>query len=441
MPRRIDKTAARPLSSVPPLADPELDGAGRAEAEVIEAQRVLDEDTAMIPPAGVLSEDDSAIDTKPARKRRAPVKKETTKRAIGGGLEPGDPEAEGAAPDDVVSFASLDDSAEYLSALLYGAEGTGKTTGAALMTSISPTGNVLVVNAEAGLKKRALASHGVDTSRVMVWPPEGDRVTFEGLESLFYRLASDLEDNPSSWLGTVWDSATDIHQELLDQVVEAEMAKQTEILEKAGNKGRAGNIVLRDRFDNDRDDYRRMSNQFRTLLRKFRYLPCHFAVTALLRIDEDERTKRKTSGPAVTPAIQNDLTGYVDQVLLCKVADMKGGRVFFAQTVATSSERAKDRHNVLPEEMVNPTFDRLYKYMVGELKEADDPLQLALATGNSTSVATKMAAKPTDAAPAEEVKVTASGRVNTRGNRRRTASSKTAAIPAATGGFEDEPPF
>jgi len=346
---------------------------------------------------------------------------------------------------DGIQFHSLDDLTEYLKVMYYGQEGTRKTTNALQMTKTGP-GQVLLVNAEGGAKKTPLRKHGVDTARVMVWPPEGERVTFAGLEKLFYRVMSDLMTDPMSWLGTVWDSATDIHQALLDQVVEADIARQTEILAK--NQGRRpGNIVLRDRFDTDRDDYKTMSNQFRLLLRKFRELPCHFAVTALLRIDEVGR--KPMQGPAVTPAIGTDLMGYMDIVLLTQVARFGDAHVGFAQTAPDATHRAKDRFDVLPLELPNPSFDRIASYVSGALTVDNDPDANLLGTPGPTDAAAKAAVSA-----AQKLSATAT-KINDRADKpnpvrdatvataRRVASGKkpVAAGPVPSATADDKPPY
>jgi AAA domain len=325
-------------------------------------------------------------------------------------------------PSTEIELVPLDDSTDHLSVMYYGVEGTGKSTDALQMTLLPEPGIVVAINAEGGMKKGALTAMGVDTSRVLVYPKPGERVTFDGLERLFFQLATRLGDDPDSVLGVIWDSSTDIVQELLDQVVEDVMATQQAILDR--NKGaRSGNIKLRDRFDNDRDDYRRMSNQVRSLLRKYRYLPCHFVVTALMRRDEDETTKRVTYGPAVTPALQADLLGYVDMVLHCQVADVADASVYFATSKPTRTHRGKDRLHVLPTELVNPGFDRLTKYVTGELTDETDPDQKALATKPAATPPAALAAKPA-----------------------RTTSGKKAktlpeAAPPVTGNPDDVPPY
>lgn len=270
-----------------------------------------------------------------------------------------------------MELGSLEDEPDHLSVLYYGREGTTKTTSALRMTALPGKGRVLLVNAEGGAKAKALAKHGVDPRRVATWPQAGKRVTFAGLEALFYRLAADLEKDPDSWLGVVWDSGTEIVQTVLDQVVEDAIREQEEIIAKT--RGRAGNVTVRDRFDTDRDDYRKMSNMVRSLVRKWRYLPCHFVMTALTR--EDEKGKKTVYGPKFTPALADDILGYMDQVLYVKSTRNRGKPVYYATTVQADDDRAKDRYDSLPRELVDPGFDRVLGYIEGSIVAAEDPVQ------------------------------------------------------------------
>jgi hypothetical protein len=274
-------------------------------------------------------------------------------------------------------FDMLDDADEWYRVLWFGVEGTGKTSNTMLVTKIIPdTGKVLLINAEAGAKRSALAHHGVDTSRVALFPPKGQQLTFEGLERLFYRIQADLAKDPLSWGAVVWDSITAIYQKLLDDVIEADIRKQAEILQRAGKQrgGRAGNITLRDRFDTDRDDYASMSNQVRLLLRKYRSLHCHLLITALERRDEIGKgaDKRVEYGPAISPALSVDLLGYMDAVIHTRVTSTG---VFVGRSQPTEDTRGKDRLNALPIEMVDPTIERVHAYVSGALEEASDPAQ------------------------------------------------------------------
>jgi len=265
-------------------------------------------------------------------------------------------------------FASLSDTDEYLNVLLFGREGSGKTTAACSLANLG-YGKVLVVNAEAGMKKNTLKRHGVDIDRIMVWPPAGESITHAGLDEVHRQIKSDLADDPKSWAGVVFDSATEIVQALVDYVA-------GDRIDKATRKGVTIDGI--DQFFTDRSDYGTMSKMFRDILRKFRDLPTHFVVTALERRDVDEDSGKVQYGPAVTPGVQTDLLGYVDLVLACSAADDSEGKPYRALTRSSGKYRGKDRLGVLPKVLVNPTIERILAYESGKLTEETDPLQKQL---------------------------------------------------------------
>lgn len=263
-------------------------------------------------------------------------------------------------------FVPLDDTLDYVNVLFYGNEGTGKTTNGARLANTSSLlppgkGKILVINAEGGLKKKALLKRGVDTDRIVVWPRPGNRVSYVGLDEVFRRVKADLVKDPDSWCGVMFDSATDIHIELLDKV-------QANRVKKLIDKGTEADPDFV-----DRSDYGSMGKQFRDILRKFRDLPCHFIVTALIRRDVDKDTGKPSYGPAVTPALQADLLGYVDLVIMCKAEDEDGP--FRGLTRANSRYRAKDRFDVTPKIMVDPYMDRIFGYLTDDLDPETDPEQ------------------------------------------------------------------
>lgn len=294
---------------------------------------------------------------------------------------------------------TLDDDDEFVSILYWGPWGTGKTTHGASMSTLDHPGRLVAVNAEGGMKRSALTDWGIDPKRITPFPPQGTRLTYDLLEKLFYKMANDLADDPKAYVGTQWDSVTAIHQYLLDQVIDKEINEQAEIVEKARKMNkRAGNITVRDRFETDGDDYAYMSQQLRHLLRLFRYLPCHFVVTALVRTLDDRQLAKskqaKTHAPAINPALQNDLAGYVDIVMRTGIAETPDGLVWFGRTVGGDDEDNKDRFHRLPYTMVNPTFPRVLAYVRGELTEETDPDQRLLSEKDTPKVGQTKAAKP-----------------------------------------------
>lgn len=267
-------------------------------------------------------------------------------------------------------FVPLDEAIDFTNTLLYGREGSGKTTDACFLANVATAlgfpkgkGRVLVINAEGGLKLRALRKRGVDTSRVVLWPDpkKHERVTHQSLDRIYRRVKADLETDPESWFGVVHDSVSEIHLAILDTV----QAKRVYKIEMQG-KDVDPDFV-------DISDYGTMSKLFRDVLRKFRDLNCHFVATALERRDVDKDTGKPQYGPAVTPGIQGDLLGYVDFVLMCKSEDDDGP--FRALTRANSRYRAKDRFDVLPKVMANPTMERILGYVNDSIVEEDDPDQ------------------------------------------------------------------
>lgn len=269
-----------------------------------------------------------------------------------------------AAPTEHVALgATLADMAVYVTSLYWGPEGTGKTTAALRMVTLHDTKRVILIDAEAGAKVRALKQRGVDVSRIEVWPRPEDggpgAVTFEGL----YDLADQLALHADEYIGWVWDSGTEITKRILDQVTSEARAKDERL-------GKA-----RGRFQINLEDHGVASAMLRELLRKFRDLPMHGAITALERRDQDEDTGRVKYGPAMAPAMANDAAGLVDVVIDC-VTDQLGDHVIRSGvTVPTKIRRAKDRFGVLPAKMADPYFDRVVGYVTGDLTPENDPVR------------------------------------------------------------------
>lgn len=281
-------------------------------------------------------------------------------------------------PDSVVDdrggefdFIGLEEVREYLNVCYYGREGTTKTTALASMANLPDPGRVLVVNAEGGLKKTALQRRGIDTSRIVTWPKPGVRATYESLERLFWKVQSDLLDDPNSWLGVGFDSGTEI---------------STVVLEDATTRGIAlGQSQGKSRFDSfvvDRDDYRVMTDQMRSLIRKYRDLPCHFVITALEREDTvtlPSGAEVQMWGPAFSPKLAQDVLGYVDMAIRTQADRIDGPDGAYTEVVgytrATKGYRAKDRFGVTPDPLSTPSFDRLVQYISGDYDDHEDILQ------------------------------------------------------------------
>jgi hypothetical protein len=260
-------------------------------------------------------------------------------------------------------FADVDDIVDYINALFWGREGSGKTTALARMSTL---GRTLIINAEGGVKIKPLLDRGAVRENLKIFPPPSSKIkiTHRSLDNLYRRVKADLERDPNSWVCIGFDSATEVYQAVLDDVQKKRVQR---IREKGGEP---------DEYFVDISDYGTMSKMVRDLLRKFRDLNCHVVFTALERRDVDQDTKKPQYGPSITPGLQADLLGYPDLVLMFKAADEDGP--FRALTQATSRFRAKDRFGVLPKVLAEPMGDRIVQYVHGDLTPDTDPFQADL---------------------------------------------------------------
>jgi hypothetical protein len=277
-----------------------------------------------------------------------------------------------------ISFETLDEADDFMVLVMYGPAGNRKTTSALRVTKAVPEGRVLVIAAESGLKRDALRGHEVDTRRVVYWPRRGERITYEGLEALFYKLLDDLIKDPGSWAAISWDSLTEVIQTLVDNAAEADIARLQEIARQAKKP-----FEVRKVYDREGKDYQLATGQFRQLLRKYRSLPMHHIFVALeetreesVETDTGQLQKRPVIGPSLTPKVREDVEQHADVIMRCTVVDVSGiGSVGVGRATPAGDLRAKDRYNVLPVLMIDPGWERIWAYVTGELKAETDTLQ------------------------------------------------------------------
>lgn len=256
---------------------------------------------------------------------------------------------------------------EPLSMLMYGREGSAKTTGA---LRLSKLGKIVMINTEAGAKRVPLTAQGVILENIETWPKNGDvdHISFETIEEeVFIPLKIALEEDPNAYIGVVVDSFTELSRRLVDKAAAA--GREADRLK---NKQRS-------QFSIDLDDWGTMTTMMRIIFRRFRDLGIHLIITALERRDLDEKTSEVTYGPAVGPAVGNDTMGMVDIVIWTQLEQLGPDQkdFFTGTTRAKNLHRAKDRFGVLPVRMIEPTADRVLAYIDGTLTRANDERQHA----------------------------------------------------------------
>jgi hypothetical protein len=238
--------------------------------------------------------------------------------------------------------------------VLYGDPGTGKTTAAASMASY---GTVIYIDTEQGLKASALRQHGINLSNI---EPHRN-LSYLQLRDLAWELKARIEDGEPI-AGVVWDSMTATVPALLSDLT-------VEAAAKAERRGET-----RPSYVAHQDDWGNAIAQIRELLRFFRDLPIHMVITAHARRSTDESGEVRM-GPATSPALQNDLVAYTDVVIATHVVEVDGQLIRAGYTNPAGRYDAKDRFGVLPTRMVLPSFDRVYRYVTGDLTRDSDTIQ------------------------------------------------------------------
>lgn len=272
-------------------------------------------------------------------------------------------------------FTSLEEAEEFVKALYFGTESTGKTTAAAFMANLPGDGDVIVINAEAGFKKRPLKALGVRIECLKIWNPPGNGIiTYEKLERLYFRTAARLRENPKCVKGVIMDSGTEITNKILEGASLTMWEREQRNTRKADEDKRFSPEVTQ------LEDYGLMTSQMRKLIRKFRDLPCHFAMTALETEAQGEGEfshSKKQAAPEFTPKLRTSILGYVDVALrltseTLPTGDQEQETLITARTKPSALVRGKDRLGVLPRDMPEPRFDRVVEYINGEVAWADD---------------------------------------------------------------------
>jgi hypothetical protein len=226
------------------------------------------------------------------------------------------------------------------------------------------SGKIWVLNAERGIKRRALVQMGIPVENIEVFPGPGEEITFEAIQSEWKRIREELDKDPKAYAGCVIDSITELQQALAGAVGAAAVAR-------ANRAGRERNPSVM-----DQDSWRETNWYCREIIRAFCSLPCHFGISALPRRDQDD-SATIVYQPSVTPSLQTMMIGWVDQVCYTSVAIVGEEEEYRGLFAPHSKFRGKDRLHVMPKWLLTPTFDRVLKYVEGDLTVATDPIMKA----------------------------------------------------------------
>ena len=263
---------------------------------------------------------------------------------------------------------SLADQTDLVRVMYYGDPGKGKTTAMAHMAKL---GTVIYIDAENRLKAGPLKALDVPIANI---EPHTD-VSYDSLLELSFDIQQRIEDGENI-VGIVWDSATETARCLLQKLVD-------DGVRQAAQAGKE-----RDPWATQLADYGSMTEQMRRLIRRFRDLPVHLAISCLPNRDTDEEGAVRIV-PALTPAVLRDFLGYMDVVLHMRLELINGAEEYSALTKPYGRWEAKDSFGVFPRILINPTFDRVLGYVNGSLTSDKDPVQKAAKDARAAAAETK----------------------------------------------------
>lgn len=252
---------------------------------------------------------------------------------------------------------TLADENEYARVCLYGKYGTGKTTDLAFAAKL---GKVVHIDSEKRLKGGPLRRLGVPIDNI---EPIRD-ISYDIINDVIWDTKSRLHDEPGSVAALGMDSVTETTKLLVGQVLDE---NSTKLIARAEKRGEEADV---DPYNIDIDMWGVMTEQMRRILRHMRDLECHLVFTAHERRDIDGDGE-VIYGPATTPAVQQDLMGYVDIVGHTYIDNGH----YVARFAPGTKYQAKDTFGVLPEVMADPTMDRIVAYVREKITAETDPIQ------------------------------------------------------------------
>jgi len=259
---------------------------------------------------------------------------------------------------------------EWLNILYYGEQGSGKTTAAAAMAHL---GVVYLVDAESGAKARPLRRLGIPVENIR--PVKISN--YKDLNDFYWFLKQELQDaKPGEIAGVVFDSISEIHDQLIRAQVDVRHGKA---VRKATNKhGQLAMEVDDNEFQVELQDRGVVTEQLRTLTRRFRDLPCHTAWVALAKREVDPGGEGVVYLPLLPPKFGSQLLGFVDVVgYMVHAPGVDDDSGYLGLFRNTGRYKGKDRLNALPEVMANPALHRLAAVIFEEIDLETDPAQSA----------------------------------------------------------------
>lgn len=224
----------------------------------------------------------------------------------------------------------------YLNILIYGESGIGKTVLAGSAAAVEEMSPVLFIDVEGGTFSLRERYPSVDVVRVKTW--------------------SDMQNIYNA----IYDGKTKYKTVVLDSLTEMQKFSMYGIMEEL--------VAAPDTKDRDPDvpglrEWGKNGEQTRKMVRAFRDLPINTIFTALVREDRNTRTGITTTKPGLSGKLSGEVAAFLDEVLYMYVRVVDGAQTRILLTKVTETVIAKDRSDVLPTVITNPTMKTLHDFI------------------------------------------------------------------------------
>lgn len=222
--------------------------------------------------------------------------------------------------------------------LVYGLSGAGKTRLVGSSFDVPELNPILMLNIEGGELTLRSTYPDVEAVRITSWPQ-------------IKKLYDSLKAGDYYYKTIIIDSVTEMQKFNMDHTM----------LSRHGDNDLAVPEIK---------EWNINVENTRKYIRLFRDLEdVNVIFTALERIDTDKRTGLSRKKPSLSGKVADEVAGFLDIVTYLYVEEVDGENKRILLTGNTPSVVAKDRSNLLPLQILNPTMTDIYNFINGKVSE------------------------------------------------------------------------
>ena len=234
----------------------------------------------------------------------------------------------------------------FFNMLVYGESGVGKTTLAGSADEVAEMRKVLIIDIEGGTLSIRKKFPNVEVVRVKNWPD---------LQLVYDELYAGLHDFST----IIIDSLTECQKMSMDAVMK-KLVNQYEDRDPDVPGIREWNINI---------------EQTRKFVRLFRDLPMNTIFTTLCKTDKNMNTGAIRRKPSLSGKVADEVAGFLDIVTYLYTKEEPSNPGHYIRVLLcgnTESEVAKDRTDLLPLTIPNPTMNVIWNAVKG-IKTNEQP--------------------------------------------------------------------